>query len=92
MEERGFDRTVTAGAVLELLRECSELVPGIDELELEEASAGLRPATVDHAPVIGPGALDGLVWATGHYRGGVLLAPLTAELVVGHLSGVEARV
>jgi glycine oxidase len=89
-EERGFDRTVTVGGVLELLRECAELVPGIDELELEEASAGLRPATPDHAPVIGPGALDGLVWATGHYRGGVLLAPVTAELVIDHLSGVGA--
>jgi glycine oxidase len=90
-EERGFDRSVTAGGVLELLRECAELVPGIDELELEEASAGLRPATPDHAPLIGPGPVDRLLLATGHYRGGVLLAPLTAELVIGHLSGVAAR-
>ena len=65
----------------ELLRDMSELVPGVLELEIEELRAGLRPATPDNLPAIGPGALDGLVWATGHYRNGILLAPITAELV-----------
>ena len=82
MEERGFDTTVTAGAVYELLRDASELVPGLAELVLEEVSAGLRPASPDNAPVIGPGAIAGLHWAAGHYRHGVLLAPITADGVV----------
>ncbi len=86
-EERGFDTTVTAGAALELLREAAELVPGISELVLDEFTAGIRPGTPDNLPAIGPASVDGVWWATGHYRGGVLLAPVTAELVTGALSG-----
>jgi glycine oxidase len=89
-EERGFDTSVTAGAAFELLRDAGELVPGISELELDEFSAGLRPGTPDNLPAIGaggPGSVDGLHWATGHRRGGILLAPITAELVVGGLAG-----
>jgi len=89
MEERGFDTQPTAGAIHEVLREAHELVPAVSELEIEELSVGLRPGTPDNAPVIGPGALEGLMWATGHYRNGILLAPLTAELVVGTLAGDE---
>jgi glycine oxidase len=59
----------------------------VGELELRGARAGLRPGTPDNAPVIGPGELDGLIWATGHWRNGVLLAPLTGEVVAGLLSG-----
>ena len=80
-EEQGFDTSVTAGGVLELLRGAYELVPGVSELELRETVAGLRPATPDNAPVIGPGALEGLIWATGHYRNGILLTPITADAV-----------
>ena len=87
MEERGFDLTGTAGAVFGLLREAVELVPGFSELEIDECSAGLRPATPDGVPAIGPGVIPGLHWATGHHRGGVLLAPVTAELVVSGLLG-----
>jgi glycine oxidase len=87
MEERGFDTTVTAGAVHELLRDAIELVPGLDELVIDELSAGLRPATPDNAPAIGPGVLPGLHWATGHYRQGILLAPITAEIVVAGIAG-----
>jgi glycine oxidase len=86
MEERGFDSSVTAGGVYELLRETGELVPGIAELELEETLAGFRPATPDSLPLIGP-RNDGLWLATGHGRDGVLLAPLTADLVAGALAG-----
>ena len=86
-EERGFDTSVTGGAVFELLREGSELLPGLSELVVDELSAGLRPATPDNAPAIGPGALDGLFWATGHYRHGILLAPMTAELIAGAMQG-----
>jgi glycine oxidase len=81
MEERGFDTTVTAGAVFELLRDASELLPGLSELVVDELCAGLRPGTADNAPIIGPGAVEGLFWATGHYRHGILLAPVTAELI-----------
>jgi glycine oxidase len=87
VEERGFELQPTAGGVYELLRDAHELVPGVSELEIEELSVGLRPGTPDNAPVIGTGALAGLVWATGHHRNGILLAPLTAELVVATLAG-----
>ncbi len=87
MEERGFDTTVTAGAMFELLRDASELLPGISELVIDEFISGLRPGTPDNAPVIGPGALPGLFWATGHFRNGVLLAPVTASLVVDAVLG-----
>jgi glycine oxidase len=87
MEERGHDRAPTAGGVYELLRDMSEVVPGVLELELEEVRAGLRPATPDNLPAIGAGALDGLVWAAGHFRNGILLAPITAELTAAALAG-----
>jgi glycine oxidase len=87
MEERGWDTTPTAGGVYELLRDISEVVPGVLELDIEELSAGLRPVTPDNVPAIGPGALDGLVWATGHFRNGILLAPVTADLVASALAG-----
>jgi glycine oxidase len=86
-EERGFDTTVTAGAAFELLRDATELVPGVSELVLDEFAAGLRPGTPDNLPVIGRGSVEGLHWATGHRRGGILLAPVTAELVAGALAG-----
>jgi glycine oxidase len=82
VEERGTDTSVQAGAVHELLCDARTIVPGIDELELREAAAGLRPATRDNTPSIGWTALDGVVVATGHYRNGILLAPLTAAAVV----------
>jgi glycine oxidase len=87
VEERGFELSATAGGVYELLRDAHELVPGISELEIEELSVGLRPGTPDNAPAIGAAAVDGLIWATGHYRNGILLAPLTAELVLGVIAG-----
>lgn len=90
MEERGFDRTVTAGAVFELLRAAFELLPSVTELVIDELSAGLRPATPDNAPAIGPASIDGLHWAVGHFRHGILLTPITAELVVGALTGSAA--
>ena len=79
MEERGFDTAMTAGGVHDLLRDASELVPGVLELEVEELIAGLRPGTPDNAPIVGAGpAAPELVWATGHYRNGALLTPVTA--------------
>ena len=84
-EEMGADTTVTAGGVWQLLRDARTLVPGITELALTDAVAGLRPGTPDNAPVLGPASLSGLVLATGHFRAGVLLAPVTADTVAHYL-------
>lgn len=85
VEERGFDRSPTVGGVYELLRDAHELVPGVSELQVTELGVGLRPGTPDNAPVIGPAGPEGLLWASGHHRNGILLAPLTAELILGAL-------
>jgi glycine oxidase len=85
-EELGADTRVTAGGIWELLRDARTLVPGITELDFAEAIAGLRPGTPDNAPVLGPAGLPGVVLATGHFRGGVLLAPITAEVVAEYLA------
>jgi len=87
VEELGFDTRVTAGGVLELLREAYRALPDVAELELERVVAGLRPGTPDNAPIVGMGDLDGLILATGHFRNGVLLAPLTAKGVTSLLRG-----
>ena len=87
VEERGADTTVQAGAVHELLCDARAIVPGVDELELLEVSTGLRPATADNTPWVGWTALDGVAVATGHYRNGILLAPLTAASVADLLGG-----
>ena len=83
-EELGFDITVTAGGLWELLRDARELIPGITELEFAEVSAGLRPGSPDNSPVLGPAAPHGpagLHIAGGHFRGGVLLAPITGDIM-----------
>jgi glycine oxidase len=80
-EEMGADTTVTAGGIWQLLRDARAILPGVTELEFAEVVAGLRPGTPDNAPVIGPARLPGLILATGHFRSGVLLAPVTADLV-----------
>jgi glycine oxidase len=82
VEERGTDTAVRAGAVHELLCDARAIVPGIDELELLEAASGLRPATPDNTPRIGWTAREGVLAAVGHYRNGILLAPLTAAALV----------
>lgn len=86
-EEQGLDTSVTAGAVLELLRSADEILPGIRELELVEAKAGSRPGTPDNLPMIGPTSVDGVFAATGHYRNGILLSPITARLVLDAVAG-----
>jgi glycine oxidase len=85
VEERGWDTAPTAGATFELIRDLAEVVPGVLELEIEELGAGLRPGTPDNLPVIG--AAHGVVWATGHYRNGILLADVTAQAVAEVLTG-----
>ncbi|KUN03776.1 glycine oxidase [Streptomyces yokosukanensis] len=88
-EELGWDTTVTAGGVYELLRDAHELVPGITELPLTETRAGLRPASPDNAPLLGPSGLDGLLLATGHHRNGVLLTPVTGDVLAQLLADGE---
>ena len=89
MEEAGFDEAVTAGGVLELLREAYRLLPEVAEMEVAEVAAGLRPGSPDNVPIVGRSELDGLVLATGHHRNGILLAPLTGEAVADVLEGGE---
>ncbi len=91
MEERDFEPRPTAGGVYELLRHARELLPGVLELELEEVCVGFRPSTPDNIAAIGPSAVSGLVWAAGHHRNGILLAPLTAELLADVLEGRSAE-
>ncbi|MGW4171615.1 glycine oxidase ThiO [Streptomyces chartreusis] len=88
-EELGWDTTVTAGGVYELLRDAHELVPGITELPLTETRAGLRPGSPDNAPLLGPTELAGLSLATGHYRNGVLLTPVTGDAMAHVLATGE---
>ena len=85
-EEQGFDTRVTAGGVYELLRDVLALLPGLSEIDLAETWAGLRPGAPDNAPIIGTGH-DGIVYATGHYRNGILTAPVTAAAVSALVQG-----
>jgi len=87
VEEMGFDTAVTAGGVHELLREAYRLLPDVAEMEWVGATAGLRPGTPSNLPIVGPGAIDGLILATGHYRNGILLAPLAAQAVADLAAG-----
>jgi glycine oxidase len=90
-EEFGWDTTVTAGGVYELLRDAHELVPGITELPLTETRAGLRPGSPDNAPLLGPTDLDGLLVATGHHRNGVLLTPVTGDVMAEVLTSADGE-
>jgi glycine oxidase len=90
-EERGADTTVTAGGVLDLLRPAADLLPGVAELALTETLAGLRPGTPDNAPVLGR-LRDNILIATGHYRNGVLLAPVTARVIADLITNTSVSV
>jgi glycine oxidase len=81
-EHAGFAKCVTAGGIATILRNALEISPAISDLPVVDTWAGLRPRAPDGLPVIGPcGEIDGLFCATGHYRNGILLAPLTGELI-----------
>jgi len=82
VEDVGFDETATAAGVGHLLGSCNELLTTTPEARFEGVRVGLRPATADELPLIGPSStMRGVYFAAGHYRNGVLLAPLTAKLV-----------
>jgi glycine oxidase len=88
VEHVGFDKTVTASGIHSNLDGAFELVPALAAARVEETWAGLRPDTPDHLPIIGPTDLDGLLIATGHFRSGVLLTPVTAKLVADYVAGI----
>jgi glycine oxidase len=91
-ENAGFTKQVTGGGVSSILAHASEISPQIENLPIVDTWAGLRPRAADGLPVLGPcDEIDGLVYATGHYRNGILLAPVTGELIAdavvnGHIS------
>jgi glycine oxidase len=79
VEEKGFDETITAGGLLTLLEAAWRAIPAVEELAVDEIWVGHRPGSRDDAPILGPGPLAGLFYATGHHRNGILLAPVTAD-------------
>jgi glycine oxidase len=81
VEPAGFRKAITVSAIKHMLSAAIEVVPSLSELEIVETWSGLRPDTTDHMPVIGPGGVDNLMLATGHFRNGILLAPITAKLI-----------
>ncbi len=81
LENAGYEKRVTSGGIEKILSAANELVPGLAAAEIIETWSGLRPGTPDQLPILGPTDIDGLVLATGHYRNGILLAPITAKLV-----------
>jgi glycine oxidase len=81
VEEKGFDTALTAGGLLTLLEAAWRTVPAIEELPIDEMWVGHRPGSRDDAPILGPGPVEGLVYATGHHRNGILLAPVTADAI-----------
>lgn len=78
-EEKGFETHVTGGGLYHLLEGAIELVPGIRELPVQNIGVGLRPGTRDNRPLLGPSGAPGVLYATGHYRHGILLTPVTAK-------------
>jgi len=81
VEYAGFDKTLTAGGIEKILAAAIELTPGLSSASIEETWAGLRPDSPDHLPILGPTDLHGLLIATGHFRSGILLTPITARLI-----------
>jgi glycine oxidase len=81
VEEKAFDTALTAGGLLTLLEAAWRAVPAIEELPIDEMWVGHRPGSRDDAPILGAGPVGGLVYATGHYRNGILLAPVTADAI-----------
>jgi glycine oxidase len=81
LEYAGFEKKVTSGGIEKILTAANELVPELAKAEIVETWCGLRPGTPDQLPILGPAAMDGLIFATGHYRNGILLAPITAKLI-----------
>ena len=82
MEERGSDLSVPLGGLVDLLSDARLVVPALDEYDVVETTSGLRPGSPDNGPLVGATGTRGLVVATGHFRNGILLAPLTSQEVL----------
>jgi glycine oxidase len=81
VEEKGYDTAITAGGLLTLLEAAWRVLPAIEELPISETWVGHRPGSRDDAPILGAAPLDGLFYATGHHRNGILLTPITADAI-----------
>jgi glycine oxidase len=81
VEYVGFDKQITAGGIGKILSAAIEIVPDLANARIEETWAGLRPDSPDHLPILGPTDVEGLLIATGHFRSGILLTPITARVV-----------
>jgi glycine oxidase len=81
LENAGYEKRITSGGIEKILAAANELAPDLAKAEIIETWCGLRPGTPDQLPILGPADIDGLVCATGHYRNGILLAPVTAKLI-----------
>jgi glycine oxidase len=88
-EERGFNTDLTAGGIYSLLEGAWRALPTVEELAIDEMWVGFRPGSRDDAPLLGPGTVDGLVYATGHHRNGILLTPVTAEAIARYILAGE---
>jgi glycine oxidase len=91
MEDVGFRKAVTAAAVARLVAAAARIVPSLESAEFVTAWSGLRPAMPDGLPVLGESPLPGLFFATGHFRSGILLAPVTAKILADRLTGLASR-
>ena len=80
---------MTPEAIAGLMGAAARLLPAADAATVDEGRAGLRPGTPDGLPLLGPTRLDGFWLATGHYRNGILLAPVTARLLADALDGAR---
>src|SRR5262249_58859204 len=78
---KGYDTSLTAGGMLTLLEAAWRAVPAVEELPIDEMWVGHRPGSRDDAPILGAGPIDGLIYATGHHRNGILLTPITADAI-----------
>jgi glycine oxidase len=81
IENAGYEKRVTSGGIEKILAAANELLPELAKAEIIETWCGLRPGSPDQLPILGPVDVDGLIFATGHYRNGILLAPVTAKLI-----------
>ena len=88
LEDAGFDKRVNPDTVQRLHQKAAEMVPDLGQARMLEAWAGLRPGTPDDLPILGRGIVDGYFLATGHYRDGILLAPITAEVMTQLIRGL----
>jgi glycine oxidase len=87
LENAGFNKRITPAGIAQILAAALEIAPGLRDAEMTESWSGLRPDTPDHMPALGPTDVEGLWIATGHYRNGILLAPITAKLIASWITG-----